>query len=162
MDSKTLKANDKSMKKIVTKQEVQTVNIETKTSEAKREAVVNYALQFVGKSYKLGGYWNGENPYTPTDCAGFIQGVYKHFGYTLSKSYWLTPSSGNIVSPVNINTLKKGDIIFYPKRRPGSYNHVAMYIGDGKKVHASSPSAGVIVSNKYDNRPITRVVRVIK
>ena len=49
-------------------------------------AIINYAKQFNGKRYVLGGQWNGEYPYVPTDCSGFIQGIYKHFGYKLPRT----------------------------------------------------------------------------
>ena len=54
--------------------------------------------------------------------------------------------------------LQPGDLIFYGSGR--SVSHVAMYIGDGKIVHASSTKTGIKISN-YNYRPIIRMANVI-
>ena len=40
--------------------------------------------------------------------------------------------------------MQPGDLLFYSKG--GGVNHVAMYIGNGQVVHASSSKTGIIVS----------------
>ena len=46
-----------------------------------------------------------------------------------------------------------GDLFFYAKN--GTINHVAIYIGNGQVVHASSPRTGIKISNAYYRTPAT-------
>ena len=56
--------------------------------------------------------------------------------------------------------LQPGDLIFYGGSS-GSINHVAMYIGGGKVIHASSPKTGIKISN-YTYRTPVKYVSIIK
>ena len=47
---------------------------------------------------------------------------------------------------VSSSEMRPGDLIFYANSR-GVINHVAMYIGNGQIVHASSPTTGIKVGN---------------
>lgn len=109
--------------------------------------VANYALQFVGNPYKYGGssLTNG------TDCSGFTMSVYAHFGISLPHSSSAQLSCGK---GVPYSEAKPGDIICYS-------GHVAIYIGNGKIVHASTASTGIIVSNA-NYRKILSVRRIIE
>lgn len=109
--------------------------------------VANYALQFVGNPYKYGGssLTNG------TDCSGFTMSVYAHFGISLPHSSSAQRSCGK---GVPYSEAKPGDIICYS-------GHVAIYIGNGKIVHASTASTGIIVSNA-NYRKILSVRRIIE
>ncbi|MBO8463209.1 MAG: C40 family peptidase [Firmicutes bacterium] len=102
-----------------------------------RNDIVDYALQFVGNPYVYGGtsLTNG------TDCSGFTMGVYKKFSISLSRTSRSQAYDGKSIKR---SELQKGDLVFYGS---GSYiSHVAMYIGNGKIVHASNPSSGIKVS----------------
>ena len=98
----------------------------------------SYAQKFVGNPYSYGGtsLTNG------TDCSGFTQSVYSRFGVSLPRTSGSQASSG---SKVDINNLKAGDLVFYASN--GSINHVAMYIGGGRVVHASNKRTGITTSN---------------
>ena len=121
-------------------------------STGTRADVVNYALQFVGNPYVYGGtsLTNG------TDCSGFTMSVYAHFGYSLNRS-----SRDQIRNGTNIpvDQVKPGDLLFYTNNGK-TIGHVAMYIGDGKIVHASTSTTGIIVSNMYYKNPCgaTRII----
>lgn len=110
-----------------------------------RTDVVNYALQFVGNPYVYGGssLTNG------TDCSGFTMSVFAHFGYQLNRS-----SRDQIYNGTNIGIyeVQPGDLLFY-NNGGSTIGHVALYIGDGKIVHASTPKTGIIVSNAYYQTP---------
>ncbi len=95
--------------------------------------IADYGLQFVGNKYVYGGtsLTNG------TDCSGFTQSIYKHFGYSIPRTSYDQRFVGVEVS---YSDAQPGDIICYP-------GHVALYIGDGKIVHASNSRVGIIVSN---------------
>ena len=117
-----------------------------------RAEVVNYALQFVGNPYVYGGtsLTNG------TDCSGFTMSIYAHFGYSLYRS-----SRDQIYNGTNIpvDQVKPGDLLFY-SNNGRTIGHVALYIGDGKIVHASTAQTGIIVSNMYYMNPCgaTRII----
>ena len=93
------------------------------------EDVARYACQFVGNPYVLGGtsLTNG------ADCSGFVQAVYKQYGYSLPRNSTAQRSAGREVS---YSEAKPGDIICYA-------GHVAIYLGGGRIVHASTARTGI-------------------
>lgn len=109
---------------------------------ATRTAIVAYAKQFLGNPYVYGGtsLTNG------TDCSGFTQGVYAHFGITTGRTSRDQAANGREIA---VSSAQPGDLLFYAS---GNYiNHVAMYIGDGKVIHASTPTTGITIA-PYDYR----------
>ena len=110
--------------------------VDTSDLAALRAAVVAYALQFVGNPYVHGG----RSLVTGTDCSGFTMLVYQAFGYSLSPSSSAQPSEGIQVA-ANLDSLLPGDILY----RGGQ--HVALYIGNGQVVHASTPATGIKIAN---------------
>lgn len=123
-------------------------------SDAKRQQVVNYALKFVGNRYVYGGTSLTKG----TDCSGFTMSVYKAFGYSIPRTSRTQVGAGTKVK-VSTSTLKPGDLLFYCNSS-GTINHVAMYIGNGKVVHASNPRSGIKVS-KYNYRTPCAARRII-
>ncbi|MBQ4001339.1 MAG: C40 family peptidase [Lachnospiraceae bacterium] len=120
--------------------------------DALRNAVVAYALQFVGNPYVHGG----RSLVTGTDCSGFTSLVYQHFGYPLS----YTPAGqSQQYTRVPLDSLKPGDLLFYSNAQK-YLGHVAMYIGNGQIVHAGTVETGVLVSSAYYRDPLF-AVRVI-
>ncbi|MDF2511648.1 MAG: hypothetical protein K0S04_1514 [Herbinix sp.] len=118
-----------------------------------RSKVVNYALKFVGNRY----VWGGESLTGGADCSGFVQSIYGDFGYSLPRvSRDQASSAGKRVSESDI---LPGDLVFYANSS-GSVNHVAMYIGNGKIVHAANSRQGIITS-QYRYRDIYCVRRII-
>ncbi len=104
---------------------------------ATRTAIVAYAKQFLGNPYVYGGtsLTNG------TDCSGFTQGIYKHFGIATGRTSRDQAANGRTIA---VSAAQPGDLLFYAS---GDYiNHVALYIGDGKVIHASNSTTGIIIS----------------
>lgn len=97
-------------------------------------AVVDYAMQFVGNPYVYGGtsLTNG------ADCSGFVMSVYKNFGVSLPHSSSADRSQGYDVG--GLANAQPGDIVCYS-------GHVGIYAGNGQIVHASTSKTGIIVSN---------------
>ena len=91
--------------------------------------VVSYACQFIGNPY----VWGGESLTNGADCSGFIKSVYANFGISLPHSSVALQRAGSEVSYENA---QPGDIVCYA-------GHVAIYMGGGQIVHASSPSTGI-------------------
>lgn len=119
------------------------VNAGVGEGSATGQAIVSYASQFVGKRYLYGGSWNGELPYTATDCSGFVQGVFKHFGITLKRTtstQWADKSKYTLVTSGNI---KAGDLIMYN-------GHVGILTGNGNEIiHAKGKKWGVVRDSDY-------------
>lgn len=118
-------------------------NSEKQTSSS-RQKIVDYAVQFVGNPYVYGGtsLTNG------TDCSGFTQGIYRHFGVSINRTSREQANNGRSVS---LDNVKPGDLIFY--KNGSTIGHVALYIGDGKVVHASCERVGITISNMYYRTP---------
>lgn len=108
--------------------------------------VVAYASQFLGNPYVLGGTSLTEG----TDCSYFVMAVYQHFGISVPRTSYGQRTCGQAVSYENA---KPGDIICYS-------GHVAIYIGDGKIIHASNPRTGICYGNAT-YRTIVAVRRVL-
>jgi len=109
-------------------------------------AVAQFAQQFVGNPYVYGGtsLTNG------ADCSGFVMSVYANFGVSLPHSSGADRSVGSAVD--GLANAQLGDIICYS-------GHVAIYIGGGQIVHASTAKTGIKISSA-DYRTVLAVRRI--
>ena len=108
--------------------------------------IANFACNFVGNPY----VWGGTSLTNGCDCSGFVQSVYRNFGYSLSRTS--ASQSGN-GSSVSLSSLQPGDLVFY-SANGGRISHVALYIGGGQVVHASTPQTGIIISSVNHMTPV--------
>ncbi len=108
--------------------------------------IAKYACQYIGNPYVAGGtsLTNG------ADCSGFTYRVYSDFGYRLPRTSTEQRGAGK---GVNYSDAQPGDLICYS-------GHVALYIGGGKIVHASTQKTGIKVGNA-EYRTILAVRRII-
>ena len=114
-----------------------------------RQNLVDYALQFVGGPYRAGG----NDPHTGVDCSGFVRYVMQHgAGISMNRSSGSQATQGHAV---NSSQMQPGDLLFYSVG--SGINHVAMYIGDGKIVHASTYATGIKIS-KWNYRNPVKIV----
>lgn len=79
--------------------------------------------------------WGGTTP-SGFDCSGFVQYVYRSVGISLPRT---TYTQQNVGTPVPLNQLKPGDLIF----RGNPSHHVGIYIGNNQYIHA--PYTGTVV-----------------
>lgn len=103
-----------------------------------RVDLVQYAKQFVGNPY----VWGGVSLTNGADCSGFTLSIYKKYGVTLPHH---AASQAQMGTKVSLGEVQPGDLVFYAKN--GTINHVAIYIGNGQVIHASSPKTGIKISS---------------
>ena len=107
--------------------------------------VADYALQFVGNPYVYGG----TSLTGGTDCSGYTKSVYRHFGVSIPRTSGEQAGFGR---EIPYEEMEPGDLVCYS-------GHVAMYIGGGRIVHASSRKEGIKVSNDPAYRTIVSIRR---
>ncbi len=101
---------------------------------AGRSSAMQKALGKLGASYR----WGATGP-SSFDCSGLVFWSYRQIGVTLPRTSRAMSSVG---TPVAKSNLQPGDLVFF--YRPVS--HVAIYIGNGKVVHASTAGSPVKIS----------------
>jgi cell wall-associated NlpC family hydrolase len=116
--------------------------LQAKSSESKSylsiyiEAI---AKSMLGKRYK----WGGEGPYN-YDCSGFTKEVFEENGIELPRNSWNQAKVGKKVK--RRNQLKKGDLVFFTSKNHTKINHVGIYLGHGKFIHASRFHHRIVIS----------------
>ena len=105
------------------------------------QSVASYACQFVGNPYVYGG----TSLTYGADCSGFVMSVYANFGVSLPHSSSGDRSVGTAVD--GLANAQPGDIICYS-------GHVAIYIGNGQIVHASTAKTGIKISDVNYRTPL--------
>ncbi len=120
------------------------------------QTVIDYAKGMVGGRY----VWAG-NQYGATDCSGLVMLSYRQIGIELPH---YAASQANYGTLVSRSDIQPGDLVFFGGASYASIYHVAMYIGDGKVVHAESTATGIVISYldsvaKYNN--ITCIKRLV-
>lgn len=117
-----------------------------------KEVVINYnyvalsgnisgILQYANVRYRAGGY-------TPTgwDCSGFTQWAMQQcFGVTIPKSAASQGAGGKTVSKTDRSQWIPGDILCYTEG--GRVSHVALYLGDGKIMHALNTKYNTVIQD---------------
>lgn len=141
-------AGDTNTEPMITDAPAITETADPTTISTRGQEIADFAIQFVGNPYKYGGTSLTDG----ADCSGFVYAVYAHFGYQLPRSSYDQANAGYQVS---VSDLKPGDLIFYR-----DFGHVALYVGNGQVVHASTPQTGIKYS-AYNYASICRVVRIV-
>jgi len=123
-----------------------------------RDAIVDYAKLWMSTPY----VWGGTSLTSGVDCSGFMQQIYKNFGYSIPRTSREQAVWGGAVwstTTVVPNVLEKGDLLFY-ENNEGTVNHVTMYIGDGMIIGAQSSKTGIRIV-QYNYRAPVKAIRVI-
>ena len=123
-------------------------------SAAAGEAVAQMALTKVGCKYDQSkrmeeGYY---------DCSSLVYRLYKEVGIELPT---VADTQGEYCFKnamlVNKEDLKPGDLIFYSYEQNGCFrniSHVAIYVGNGKMVHAAGKARGVVLDPLRDSNVV--------
>ncbi len=107
-----------------------------------RQALFAYAEQFIGTTYVFGG----TDLHNGIDCSSYVQQCFKNaIGISLPRTSRDQVNRGTAISMAEA---KPGDLLFYADQDQ-VVNHVAMYLGDGKILHAAQ-SFGQIIISKYN------------
>ena len=131
-----------------------TTETTTVPSSSNGSSIVATAKKYLGYKYTYGG----SSPSTGFDCSGFTSYVFKQHGISLNRTAAGQYSNGVAISRAN---LQPGDLVMFGK---SGINHVAIYIGGGQIIHASTPSTGVRIdslSTGYYNNNYVGARRVL-
>ena len=116
-----------------------------------RESMIEYASQFIGNPY----VWGGTSLTEGADCSGFVQQIYKAYGYDLPR---VAEDQSQYGTQIPVEDAQSGDLIFYAKA--GHVYHVVMYVGDGKTIEAANTKAGII-SGTVDTENAVWATRIL-
>ena len=93
------------------------------------------------KTYMSVPYVHGGITSNGWDCSGFTQWVMKNmYGVTINRTSSEQANGGKSVNKNNMSKWKPGDLVFFSSK--GRINHVGIYLGNGKMMHA--------LNSKYD------------
>lgn len=109
-------------------------------TSSKRQGIIEYAQRFVGGKYRFGGTSLTKG----IDCSAFVQQIYAKYGISLPRTSKPQSKCGRSIS---WSQIQPGDLIFYGRSGVSGVGHVAIYIGNGKIVHAASERLGITISN---------------
>jgi len=118
------------------------------TSSPSRSALVSTAKSYIGDfEYEWGAEpWNTD--YEEVDCSSYMELVFRKHGVDLPRTSREQAKEGSYVKK---SELKVGDLVFFDTNDNGSINHVGMYIGGDKFIHASPSLDGVGISDLDSN-----------
>jgi cell wall-associated NlpC family hydrolase len=116
------------------------------------------------KAFSMKGtpYRYGQSSRSGVDCSGFSSLVYRDQGVKLPRT---SRDQSHVGSKISKGQLQKGDLVFFKTNRGSRINHVGIYIGNGKFIHASSGGGKVQVNSLnegYYNRRYATARRVVK
>jgi hypothetical protein len=106
---------------------------------AERDSLVDLARDQIGTRYR----WGASAPGKAFDCSGLVQWLMANFDVALPRTSREQARVG-VAVPRDPAELLPGDLLFFGKGR--GVDHVGIYVGDGRYVHASNSRKGVIES----------------
>jgi cell wall-associated NlpC family hydrolase len=118
-----------------------TGNAGSGSGSASGQALVNYAMRYLGYPY----VWGGRSPAAGFDCAGLTYWVaLQVLGKDIGGGVWAQWTAG---TPVAYGNLRPGDLVYFQNTYMPGLSHIGIYVGNNQFVHASNPTSGVIVSD---------------
>ena len=98
-----------------------------------RQSMLDFAAQFIGNPY----VWGGTSLTEGADCSGFVQQIYKTFGYNLPR---VAEDQSQYGTKIPVEDAQPGDLILYE-------GHVGLYIGNDQIVNAMNEDQGIGISS---------------
>lgn len=111
------------------------------------DAIVQQSTNYLGVPY----LWGGTDPAQGLDCSGFVQRVHRDLGIELPRVSQDQARGGQPVA--SLAEARPGDVLVFGE----PVNHVAIYMGEGRMIHA--PRRGDVVKIEAIDRPITGIRR---
>ena len=125
------------------------------STSSSQQKIIDLTRSFIGTTYVFGGA-------TPSgfDCSGMVYYTYRHlFGITLPRVASDQARAGQSVSSSNV---RPGDILCFDWSRNGRVDHVGIYIGNGKYIHASASRGRVAEGTaRFGSDPIVTIRRIL-
>lgn len=110
--------------------------------------IIEYAMEAEGTPY----LWGGDDLTKGVDSSGFTQAVYKKIGYDLPRT---ASEQAVTYQEVPMDCLQPGDLIFYEGGEEDKVNHVGIYLGEDKIIHAKNAHDGVVIQDINYRRPLS-------
>lgn len=107
----------------------------------KEDEILETARNFLGVKY----IWAANGPLA-FDCSGFTKYVFNTVGISLPR---YSGHQANIGKKIKFSQMQKGDLVFFDttKKFRKKVNHVGIFIGDNKFIHASSAKKKVVITS---------------
>lgn len=112
------------------------------STSARIKTVLQRAFALLGTPYR----WGGTSPDNGFDCSGLVGYVFRTIGIDLPRVSRAMANEGTPIT--DRSALAEGDLVFFGNR--GHVDHVGIYIGDGKFLHAPRTGRDVTVSTLVD------------
>lgn len=97
--------------------------------------------KYINVPYK----WGGSNPSTGWDCSGFTQWALSYLGVSIPRSAASQAQGGKAINPFDMSQWQPGDVLCYYNTTTGKIGHAALYLGDGKLMHALNNRVGTVI-----------------
>ena len=113
---------------------------------SKEEEIILTAQEFMGAKY----VWAANGPEC-FDCSGFTKYVYREHGMTIPR---YSGHQAQVGMQVSYDELQTGDLVFFDttKNYSGKVNHVGIYVGGDRFIHASSAKKSVVITSFEEKR----------
>lgn len=108
------------------------------TTSLEATNISSVAKEKLGIKYK----WGGNGPYQ-YDCSGFTQEVFKRNGIKIPR---VSKEQSKVGKKISKSHLKRGDLIFFHSKKSQAVDHVGIYLGHGKFIHASKFHKRIVIS----------------
>lgn len=118
-----------------------------------RQSLLMFASQFIGNPY----VWGGTSLTDGADCSGFVQSIYREYGYELPR---VAAEQAYAGTQIPVEDALPGDLVFYADGS-GNIYHVVIYAGDSKTIEAQSSKTG-IVQGPLDTADAVWAVRLLE
>lgn len=118
-----------------------------------RQSLLAFASQFIGNPY----IWGGTSLTEGADCSGFVQSIFREYGYELPR---VAEDQAYAGTQVTVEDALPGDLVFYADES-GHIYHVVIYAGEGKTIEAQSSRTG-IVQGTLDTEDAVWAVRILE
>jgi cell wall-associated NlpC family hydrolase len=117
------------------------LNVANDKSEGRIQRLIKRGLALLGTPYR----WGGTSPENGFDCSGLVGYVYRSvLGIELPRISRDMANVGELIK--SRESLKQGDLVFF-SRRGGRIDHVGLYLGEGKFLHAPRTGKDVEITS---------------